>query len=108
MITEDSGVKVISGVASGVCVEAFVAESVDAVDDASEAPVPLPGSLLVLPPVASSVDACDELSDAPLRQMVTKLEGYHLYLPESNSGYLLNGTAFDERVRSLLALLHEM
>ena len=49
-----------------------------------------------------------ELSDAPLRQMVTKLEGYHLYLPESNSGYLLNGTAFDARVRSLLALLHEM
>lgn len=46
-----------------------------------------------------------ETSDVPLCQMVTKLEGYHLYLPEQNSGYILNGTAFDARVRSLLALL---
>lgn len=53
---------------------------------------------------AASVEG--ELSDTPLRQMVTKMEDYRLYLPESNSGYQLNGTAFDARVRSLLALLH--
>ncbi len=52
---------------------------------------------------AAAID--DEALDAPLRQMVTKLEGYHLYLPERNSGYLLNGTAFDSNTRSLLALL---
>ena len=55
----------------------------------------------LLPAAATS----GEELDVPLRQMVTKLEGYHLYLPERNSGYLLNGTAFDTKLRSLLALL---